>query len=110
LEDKTSQRIKKKVIDRLRFLENEEKKHKASFVILLLYPGFPIEEKERVLRIKEKLKLRKWKNVFLLEDFGSEINLSDLFDCVSGDKGLSPDLIAAIFTEKGRKEGESWEL
>lgn len=105
-----SQRIKEKVNERLKLLEEKENKYKESFVILLLYPGYPPEEKKRILKLKRKLRARKWQNVFLMEDFETEINLSDLFNFLLGDAGLSPDLIAAVFTQKGTKEGASWEL
>ena len=110
LGNKGSQRIKEKVNERLKLLEKKENKYKDSFVILLLYPAYPPEEKKRILRLKRKLVARKWQNVFLMEDFNTGVNLSDRFDFLLGEAGLSPDLIAAIFTQKGTKEGASWEL
>lgn len=100
-----------RVNEELRSLAKKEQRRKKNFVILLLYPRYPSQEKKRILDLQEKLKSeKKWPNTYLMEEFKAHLNHDDKFRLLASDEGLEPDLIAAIFTEEGSREGESWEL
>jgi len=108
---KDYKRIKGGIDQKLRLLERKEEDHKKSFMILLLYPAHPPEEKKRILNLRKRLRNeRNWPNTHLMEEFFTQFPYDDTFRLLLTDKHSEPDMIAAVFTEKGSKDGESWEL